>query len=64
MTDENVAQAFGQGNGIKICEIKLGSACTTKPIADTLDLPEPDFEEIKHLCSDKPIRFNKASRQV
>lgn len=52
-------QAIAQGNGAEFCEIRFGPACFVKPVSETVETPEPDFEEVKHLCSDRPLRFNR-----
>ncbi len=46
-----MAQAIAQGNGAERCAISFGPAfvVTTKP----------DFEEIKHLLSDRPLKFHR-----
>jgi len=62
MKDKEMAQALAQGNGTAFCEIRFGPACFVKPVSETVVTPEPDFEEVKHLCSDKPLRFNRLLR--
>jgi len=52
-----MAQAIGQGNGVDHCAFFLGPAFLVKPASETVMTPEPDFEEIKHLLSDKPLKF-------
>jgi hypothetical protein len=61
---DKMAQAIAQGSGIEFCEIQFGSACFTQPVAETVETPQPDFEEVKHLCSDKPLRFNPPRKQT
>jgi len=57
---EQICQASGQSVGTDLHEIKLGLACFVKPAADTVIMPEPSFEETKHLYSNKPLIFRKA----
>jgi hypothetical protein len=57
---EQISQASGQSVGTDLHEIKLGPACFVKPAADTVMMPEPSFEETKHLYSNKPLIFRKA----
>ncbi len=57
---EQISQASGQSVGTDLHEIKLGLACFVKPAADTIIMPEPSFEETKHLYSNKPLIFRTA----
>ncbi len=63
MSDEKMSQALARGNGSGFCEIRFGPAYLTKPASETVSTPEPDFEEVKHLCSDKPLRFNQVKKK-
>ncbi|MHC4475688.1 MAG: hypothetical protein ACYTEL_08580 [Planctomycetota bacterium] len=56
MADE-MEQAVAQGSGVELCEVKFGPACFGQAVTETVETPQPDFEEVKHLCSDKPLRF-------
>jgi len=51
-----MAQAIGQGNGAERCAIFLGPEFLVKPVSETVLTPEPKFEDIKHLLSDKPLK--------
>ena len=53
---EQISQAISQSAGTNLCEIKLSTAFLVKPVAETVMTPEPDFEEIKYLCTDRPLR--------
>jgi hypothetical protein len=53
---EQISQAIGQSVGTDLHEIKLGPACFLKPVADTIMMPEPNFEEVKHLYTDRPLQ--------
>ena len=55
---EEMAQAIAQGNGIEQCTILFGPAFLVEPASETMVTPEPEFEEIKHLLGDKPLKFN------
>ena len=59
MKDKEMTQALAQGNGTAFCEIRFGPACFVKPVSETVVTPEPGFEEVKHLYSDKPLKFNQ-----
>jgi hypothetical protein len=45
-------------------QIKFGTALFAKPVAETVVMPEPDFDQKKHLYSDKPLRFQNRSAVV
>ena len=49
--NKEMAQAIAQGNGVERCAISFGPAFVVTP--------EPDFEEIKHLLSDRPLKFHR-----
>jgi|GEM_PF-1775628 len=53
---KEMAQAIGQGNGSERCAIFLGPEFLVKPVSETVLTPEPKFEDIKHLLSDKPLK--------
>jgi hypothetical protein len=59
MMNKEMAQAIAQGNGAERCEIFLGPAFLVEPASETVVTPEPDFEEIKHLLSDKPLKLHR-----
>lgn len=59
MMNKEMAQSIAQGNGAERCEIFLGPAFLVEPASETVVTPEPDFEEIKHLLSDKPLKFHR-----
>ena len=46
----------------KLCELTLGRWMTRKPKADTVNMPEPPFSEIRDLCSKKTLRFTRPPR--
>lgn len=53
---KEMAQAIGQGNGAERCAIFFGPEFLVKPVSETVLTPEPKFEDIRHLLSDKPLR--------
>jgi len=53
---KEIAQAIGQGNGVERCAIFFGPEFLVKPVSETVLTPEPKFEDIKHLLSDKSLR--------
>jgi hypothetical protein len=53
---KEMAEAIGQGIGAERCAIFLGSSFLVKPASETVVTPEPEFEDIKHLLSDKPLK--------
>jgi len=56
---KEMAQTIAQGNGVEHCEILLGPAFLVEPASETVATPEPDFEEIKDLLSDRPLKFHR-----
>jgi len=56
---KEMAQAIAQGNGAECCAILFGPAFLVEPASETIVTPEPDFEEIKHLLSDRPLKFHR-----
>lgn len=54
---KEMAQAIAQGNGVERCAIRFGPASLVEPASETVATPEPDFEEIKELLSDRPLKF-------
>ena len=59
---DKISKAIAQGNGTEFCEIRFGPACFAKPASETVAMPEPDFEEVKHLYSNKPLRINQPTQ--
>jgi len=57
---QKMTETIAQGSGVEFCEIRFGPGFFIRPASETVEMPEPDFEEIKHLCSDKPLCFNRA----
>jgi len=57
--NKQMAQAIAQGNGVELCEIFLGPAFLVEPVSETVSTPEPNFEEIKHLLSNRPIKLHR-----
>jgi len=57
---EKISEAISQSTGSDPQRIMLGPAYFMKPVAETIVMPEPNFEEKKHLYSDKPLRFRTA----
>ena len=53
---KEMAEAIGQGNGAERCTIFFGPAFLVKPASETVVTPEPKFEDIKHLLSDRPLK--------
>ncbi len=51
-----------RGSGVESCEIRFGPGFFTKPASETVETPEPKFEEVKPLYSDKPLRFHRPQR--
>jgi len=56
MGKEMVQEAIAQGDGVERCAIFFGPAFLVKPASETVVTPEPKFEDIKHLLSDKPLK--------
>jgi hypothetical protein len=56
---KEMAQTIAQGNGTEHCEIFFGPAFLVEPASETVATPEPDFEEIKELLSDRPLKFHR-----
>ena len=56
---KEMAQAITQGNGAERCVIRFGPASLVEPVSETVVTPEPDFEEIKNLLSDRPLKFHR-----
>jgi len=50
---QNRVETFAPGTSTGFNEVQFNKDA----IAETVMRPEPDFEQIKHLCSDKPLRF-------
>lgn len=57
--DKEMAQAITQGSETERCAIFLGPAFLVEPASETVVTPEPGFEEIKHLLSDRPLKFHR-----
>ncbi len=53
---KEMPQAIAQGNGTERCMILFGPEFLVKPVSETVLTPEPKFEDIKHLLSDKPLK--------
>ncbi len=53
------AQTITKGGKSELFEIDIDSSILLTPQSCSLDIPEPTFDEIQHLVSDKPIRFNR-----
>jgi hypothetical protein len=56
---KEVPQAVAQGSGAERCMILFGPSFLIEPASETVFMPEPDFEEIKHLLSDKPLKLGR-----
>jgi len=56
---KEMAQAIAQGSETERYAIFLGPAFFVKPASETVVTPEPDFEEIKKLLSDRPLKFHR-----
>ena len=61
MTPNN-GQVICEGDPNSIVSESLSISKESKNIARTIDMPEPEFDEIKHLMSDKPLRFMQRPR--
>ena len=48
--------------GVIFTKISIPPQITKKPASDTVELPEPKFDEIKQLYSNTPLRFNRPKR--
>lgn len=60
MNDHDIAQAVGQGSSTAVCGVNLGSiSCAMGPVSETVKVPEPSFQEVRPLYSEKPLRFNR-----
>lgn len=55
--NQQVDSTITQASDVKFCQFVFGSVLLIQPASETVGIPEPDFEQIKHLCSDKPLRF-------
>jgi hypothetical protein len=60
MGEQIRSEAISQSAGSDPQKIMLGPAYFMNPVAETIVMPEPNFEEKKHLYSDKPLRFRTA----
>jgi hypothetical protein len=56
---KEMAQAIAQGNGVERFAFFLGPALFIEPSSETVVTQEPDFEEIKNLLSDRPLKFHR-----
>jgi hypothetical protein len=56
---KEMAQAIAQGNGAERCVILFGPDSLVEPASETIVTPEPDFEEIKDILSNKPLKFSR-----
>jgi hypothetical protein len=56
---EEMTQAIAQGNGAERFAFFFGPAFLIKPASETMVTQEPDFEEIKNLLSDRPLKFHR-----
>jgi len=54
-----MTQAIAQGNGAERFAFFFGPAFLIKPASETMVTQEPDFEEIKNLLSDRPLKFHR-----
>jgi len=59
---QKMGETLAQGSGIELCEIHFGPGFFMKPACETMETPQPDFEEVKHLYSDKPLQFYRPLR--
>jgi hypothetical protein len=57
-----IANTKSQAPSVEFCEVRFGAEILIKPASDTVNVPEPSFEQIKHLCSDKPLRFARRAK--
>ena len=58
--NKKVNGTITNGNGTFTSEIRLPTEPLPKPVCNTIkQAPEPKFEEIQHLHSNKPLRFNR-----
>ena len=55
-------QVIFQGDPQSITNESLRISEESIKIERTIELPEPPYEEIKHLFSDKPLRFMQRPR--
>jgi hypothetical protein len=53
-TELTESVALGSTN---LCAIRLGDVFFQGVESETVVRPEPDFDEVKDLCSDKPLQF-------
>jgi hypothetical protein len=56
---KEMTQAIAQGNGAERVEFFFGRAFIVEPASETVVTKEPDFEEIKNLLSDRPLKFHR-----
>lgn len=62
MSDGKINQALAQGNGTELCEFRLGPAFSMKPASETVITTTLPIEKIRHLYSEKPLRFNQVRK--
>jgi len=57
-----LTESVALGSGTNLCAIRLGSVFFQGVKYETVVRPEPDFDVVKHLYSDKPLQsqFNQS----
>lgn len=64
MMNQKMPKTVTKGSDSEFCEIRFGSAFFEQPASETIVTPEPDFEEVKHLCSNKPLQFYRPPKPL
>jgi hypothetical protein len=57
MSQQVRSDAIGEASDIRICHVRLAAELLMQASSETRQMPEPPFEEIKELCSERPPRF-------
>lgn len=55
---------LGNGNGLISPKMKMYKGGKSLPVCDTLNLPEPDFNEIIGLLSERPIGKRRSPKRT
>jgi len=59
---KKMPESIAQGNGSRMSEVCFQFPLAVKPVAETAFTAEVDFDSVKHLYSDKPLRFNRPKK--
>jgi len=53
---QNRVETVAPGTSTGFNEVQVNEATFENPVAETIIMPEPNFEQKKHLYSEKPLR--------